>query len=638
LAGSAIARTTTRAMTTLEAEQQLIRPAWEPVSDEPAHLWIQENVELPPDSELKQFDFELFPLAVFVLTELCHNEYLRRFTEMLSAQVGKTVTMLAYLCWKIKNRPGSVGWYTDTNINAKGDYKTKVLPGLEACPSVLALLPSDRAKKNNTLIQFGFMNLRVMGAETRSNREGKTVSEVLCDEVRNYPPGAMQQIDNRYKTITNYRRILFSSAGDMMNEPWLSYFKGTRHQGFWVCPHCQHKQTFRFGRKESPLYPSPRECGGFIWDDNDVTHPSENVYNLPELIKTVRYQCENKACKHEFRESEKTALIRSVKFEQTNLMADPRVDVSVHCWEAYMPFAGCSWGSIVSKFLNAVVDERQGNIEPMRVFVCETLGEPWEDRATKADDSELAKRCGAYSVGEEWPPERHCAGILSVDMQFGYCHVLYRLHTKLGESRLVDRQKLTDLKEVRLYQLAKTRKDGTPFIKDRAVGVDVAHKPREVYAACLEHGRWVQDPKGGRDHIWNGWLPLLGDDAKEFTRVIQDKSGAQHSVKGGWKEVLVNAKQGLSGRDTPIHRFHWSNDHYRKELFWVLIPGKGQLWEIPTNIDPEYFKQIQAVVWRDITDAEGRKIGIEFAEKGRHDDADTELMQRVIADINGICR
>src|SRR5688572_10699934 len=114
--------------------EKILCELWEPPSDEPAWKWIGEHVELPPDSELKQFDFELFPLARFVLEQLCHNEYLRRFTEMLSAQVGKTTTILAYVCWKIVNRPSSVGWYTDTGINAKGDFKTKILPSLENCP------------------------------------------------------------------------------------------------------------------------------------------------------------------------------------------------------------------------------------------------------------------------------------------------------------------------------------------------------------------------------------------------------------------------------------------------------------------------------------------------------------------------
>jgi hypothetical protein len=613
-------------MTPTEAEVELLRPAWEPVSDEPGWKWVAENVELPPDSELKHFDFELFPLARFVLEQLCHNEYLRRFTEMLSAQVGKTVTILAYVCWKIKNKPAGIGWYTDTNTNAKNDYKTKILTILEGCPAVASLLPADRTKKNNTLIQFGFMNFLVLGAETKRNREGKTITEVLCDEVRNYPAGAMQQIDNRFKTISNYRRILFSSAGDLMTEPWIRFPKGSRHMGFWFCPNCNHKQTFRFGRNASPLYPEPRKKGGFVWDDNHITHPSDDVYNLPELVKTIRYECE--ICGHQFKETGKLALIRSVSFQQTNLMADP-ADISVHCWEAYMPFAGCSWSSIVSKFLNASVAMRQGDIEPMKVFVTETLGEPWEERGEKPLEGEILNRRGEYSRGEEYPPNDKVARQITVDNQHGFIHYNYSVFNLAGEKRTVERGQLATFDELRAYQLAKK-------VKDRGVGIDCAHKPHDVYAQCLKYGCWIPDPRGGREHVWNGWLPLLGDDAEEFVRSLRDKDGNAFHVKTYWKEVLIDTNIGRAGQAKHLHRFSWSNPYYKTQLYLYRINGKGLKWEIYKNIEDEYVKQMQATERRELRDAEGKVTGHEWHEKGRHDDSDAELMQLVLADINGI--
>jgi hypothetical protein len=603
---------------------------WEPVSEKPGWQWVSENCDLPADSELKSFDFELFWLARFVLEQLCHNEHLKRFTEMVSAQVGKTVTILAYLCWKIKNRPSSVGWYTDTGINAKHDFKTKILPALEDCKPVAPLLPAERSKKNNTLIQFGFMNLRVMGAESKSNREGKTISEVMCDEVRNYPPGGMEQIDNRFKTITNHRRILFSSAGEITQEPWVSFHRGTRHLGFWKCPHCGHAQTFRFGKDESPLYPTKRKSGGFIWADNELTHPGDDVYNFKELDPTIRYQCENENCKYEFKESEKLQLIRDTEAVQTNPMADP-ADVSVHCWEAYMPFSGCSWPTIVHKFLNALVAMRHGNIEPLKVFTKETLGEPWEERGVKPMEGEIMERCGQYSIGEEWPSEIKCARQISVDNQRGFVKFNYSIFNRAGEKRTVETGSLATFDELRAYQVAKK-------VSDRGVGVDCAHKPNDVYEACLKYGNWLQDPNGGKNHIWNGWLPLLGDDAEEFTNYILDKDGRQMVIKAHWKAVLISANEGRSGKQKPIHRFSWSNPHYKHQLYFVRIKGLGALWEIPKNVKPQYVKEMQAVERKDVRDAEGKTIGYEWKDRGRHDDSDCELMQLVMAEINQLTR
>lgn len=614
-------------MTDLE---QIAAEPWEPVSELKGWQWVAENCDLPADSELKSFDFELFPLARFVLMQLCHNELLKRFTEMLSAQVGKTVTILGYLCWKIKNRPSSVGWYTDTGINAKHDYNTKIRPALEDCEPVNALLPVERAKKSNTLIQFGFMNLRVMGAESKSNREGKTMSEVLCDEVRNYPPGGMEQIDNRFKTITNWRRILFSSAGEITQEPWLSFKKGTMHLGFWKCPHCGHAQTFRFGKLDSPLYPEKRTCGGFIWAKNEKTQPSEHVYNFDELDPTIRYQCENENCKHEFIEADKIQLIQTVEFIQTNPMAD-QSDISVHCWEAYMPFAGCSWPSIVHKFLNALVSQEQGKIEPMKVFTKETLGEPWEERGEKPLEGELLERCGEYSIGEEWPPEVKCAKQITVDNQRGFVKFNYSIFNLAGAKRTVETGALATFDELRAYQLAKK-------VLDRCVGVDCAHKPNDVYDACLKYGNWIPDPKGGRDHMWNGWLPLLGDDAEEFTNYVTDKEGNRIPIKAHWKAVLITANEGRTGKQKPIHRFSWSNPHYKHELYFIRIKGLGAPWEIPKNVTPQYVKEVQAVERRDIRNAEGQVTGHEWRDRGRHDDSDCELMQLVMSEINNIVK
>lgn len=600
---------------------------WEPCSDRRGWEWVSEFCELASDSELQKFEFELFPLARFVLEQLCHNPALRRFTEMLSAQVGKTVTILAYLCWKIVNRPSSVGWYTDTGLNAVGDFKTKILPALEACSKVAPLLPAQRGKKSNTLIQLPYMNLRVMGAESKRNREGKTISEVLCDEARNYPRGGMEQIDNRFKTITNYRRILFSSAGDVMSEPWLSFTRGSRHLGLWPCPKCGHKQTFRFGRQESPLYPQKRERGGFVWDDNPQTHPSEDVYNLAEIGKTIRYECEN--CGHRFEESEKIGLIRSTEFEQTNPMAAPD-DISVHCWEAYMPFRGCSWISIVGKFLNASVAMRGGKIEPMKIFVQETLGEPWEERGVKPESGDIVKRCGEYSIGEEWPPEIETARQITVDMQHGFVRYNYSIFNRAGEKRTVQTGSLASLDEVRSLQLNKK-------VKDRGVGVDVAHDPSTVYEQCLRYGRWIADPNGGREHVWNGWIPLLGDDAQEFATYVLDKDRNRIAIRSYYKAVVVNAMEG-KGRRQPIHRYSWSNPYYKTELYFRRIKGVGPKWEIPKNVDPEYVNQMSVTERVDERNAEGILTGYVWRERGRHDDSDCELMQLVMADINRIVK
>ena len=294
-----------------------------------------------------------------------------------------------------------------------------------------------------------------------------------------------------------------------------------------------------------------------------------------------------------------------------------------------MPFAGCSWGNIVMKFLNASVAMRTGQIEPMKTFVKESLGEPWEDRGEKPMDGEILKRCGEYSIGEEWPTDQKFFRQMSVDMQHGFVKYNYSIFKTTGEKRTVKTGVLATLDEVRAFQIAHN-------IKDSGVGIDCAYHPAEVLEQCLKHGRFINDPRDPRKLLWIGWRPLLGDDAEEFTDFVVDNNGNKHAVKSTWKAVLINANEGRTGAQQKIHRYSWSGPHYKTLLYFRRIKGIGPRWEIPQNVGTDYIKQLSCTERVDKRDAEGTLIGYEWRERGRHDDSDTELMQLVLSDINGI--
>jgi hypothetical protein len=565
-------------------------------------------------------DFTLVPMGRFFL-DACQNDTIRIITLIVSVQSGKTKTASSYLVWKAHNDPRDVIWYTDTAITAKADYKVKLRPFFENCDAVSAMFPTARGKAAQTLVQFDSMNLHILGAEARANRENKTAFEVLCDEARNYKPGALAQIDGRLKTIRSSKRIVFSSAGTEYDDLHRAWLDGTRHLFFWTCPHCQHKQTFRFGREATTLYPEPRKHGGFIWDTNAVTKPKEDEYNFQELAKTVRYECENPSCLHRFHKSERLALMRTLEPLQTNPNADP-ANISMHWWEAYMPWADCEWDRIVIKFLRAQLASKRGDFEPLKVFVTESLGEPWRPPpGEKLEEAEILERCGEYSFGEEWPPDVKCGRILTCDVQHGFLVYVYRAYRPDRASRLVECGRLLGFDELRHYQVAHG-------IGDEFVGIDCAHKPRDVQLACLRYGRWKNF--NGLD-FWSGWHPMLGDDAEEFSRTVKGTT-----LKTFWKEQAINVNEGVSGTPAFVGRVSWCGNHYKDRLYRYSIRGKSAPWEIPKNIStacPDYAAQLSATEWRDELDAQGQKVGGEWFERGRHDYGDCELMQTVIADL-----
>lgn len=640
----------------VNAVQKILCEASAPPSNEAADAWIEREVELTGDAELKgRVSMRWVPMQRFVVRKY-QQDSVRRITALVGTQCVKTTTALLCLTWKVRNRPSSAGWYTDTAGSAKLDYKTKILPFLESCNVLADEVPTRRDEKTHELIQFASMNLYIFGAESKRNRERITLTEVFGDEARNMEPGAIEELEGRFKTVRYFKFFLFSTAGKVSfnenREPvgdgfFLRFWRGTRHQFFWPCPHCGHRQTFRFGRKKSPLYPEKREKGGFVLEVDGKLVPlshfevRQDVYDMAGIEAATRYECEN--CQARFRDEDKFALIDAMsKFPdggamQTNPMASPD-DISVHWWEAYMPWPQCAWGKIFVKFVLAEVAARHGNLEPLRVFVTDTTGEPWEEmEGARAEESEILKRCGNYSLGEievneefaiqrdgegkvKWAP----AQILTCDNQHGFVEILHRVYGRTGQSLLIETMPLASFDEVRAYQLAKQILDG-------GVSVDCAWRPKEVFDACLRYGHWIAGKD--KDHVWNGWLPILGDDAEEFTRSTSDGS-----IRTFYKAIPIDTNIGR-GSARFIQRLSFSKPHYQDLLFSYALRGKLHGWTIPKNIKdakPEYLKQLSNTEKRAVIDAKGQVTGYEFHEKGRHDKSDCEMHQLAMCDFRSV--
>ena len=601
--------------------EQFIRAAALPPSDLLIDHWIEQNVYLGGDSDLKgRVSFDLLPMVRFFL-RCCQNPRVRSVVLMCSAQSAKTKSVEFYLLHRIINNPADTIWYLDNKDSARIFSQTRLYDDLHGCELVREQLPTDRHRQKWSLIQFASMNLHILGANIKRNRERIAAEAVLCDERRNFPPGAMASIRNRYKTFREHKEISFSTAGTEFDELHQAFLQGTQHFFHWTCLKCGHRQPFRFSRHATSLFPAARECGGVIWEDSRATHPSDHVWVTQEVRKTVRYQCENPACKREYRNHEKPMLLATMNESndwgavQTNPMAAPE-HVSMHWNELYMPWADASWEMTAEKFLKAHINlKRTHNEEPLKVFVQENLGEPWRIDTEKIEANAILARRGAYSLGEQWGPETKSVLILTWDRQGSFIVYVIRQWKAGGASRLIQCGSVLDFEALRILQ----QKMG---IKDKCCWGDCAFEPDKVLAAC---------------HSYN-WYPMLGSDEAEFHNKVWNETDKKwEHVKAFWKADTIRTKHGL------VRRFRWSNPHYMNQLFKFLIPGetsgeikhRAPLWEIPANVSHEYIKQMSVAEWVPETDAEG-VVGGHWKWSGVHDFADCEQEQIVAADQSGL--
>ena len=557
--------------------EQLNPPCWEPTATDHPDKWIESNVELGAGSDLPgRVSFDLIPMARHFLRQW-FTPSVRTVVVMVSAQSAKTKTAELGLIYKARNCPQDTCWFTDDDKGAKTLSQTRIDPDLRGCEALAEEWPTDRNRRRWWLYQLGSMDLYIRGVNAKKNAEQISVETVLCDERRNYPLGRMQSIRNRYKAFRHYKEISFSTAGTEDDDLHRAFKDGTQTFFLWSCLTCGHRQPFRFGREETALWPNKRECGGMIWDSNAITHPAPDIYNIAELRKTVRYQCENPECKREYRPHEKPLLLATMTEANnfgavnTNPMASGE-NVSMHWNEMYMPWAECDWDRIVEKFIKANVAKKlRHDLEPLKVVIQESFGEPWrEPKGYEVETTTIEKRCGDYMVGETWTTSEQTANVMTMDVQEGHLIYTHRSWTRSGQSRLINCGKFISFDDANDYKQ-------TNRIPDCCVGVDCAHNTPIVLRECAKHGKWMRDVNG--KYCWSGWLPMLGDDAKDYAKTID---GEQRRVY--WKEVEVDANIGLAGGSKLVQRISWSNDHYKETLYLYLIPGKIEGWSVPSNI------------------------------------------------------
>lgn len=586
----------------------------------PADLWIESNVVITGDSDLKgKVSFTNLPMCRFLLRRMQRRD-VREIDVMCSSQSGKTKTAEFALLWRLFNAPGPLGWYLFNQNDAREFAQTRLIADLEATELLRDSIPKERSKKKWSLIQFDAMNLYVMGANRRSSRERLSLQYVYCDERARFPSGSMFGIRNRAKTFRNSQIFSFSTPGDEHDEFHQGWLAGTRHFFFWSCLSCGHRQPFRFGQKPSALFPEGRQCGGLLWETNEITHPDERTWNIEELRKTVVYECENPNCQRHYRNFEKPLLIATMNESndwgavQTNPMASPE-HISMYWNELYMPWENSGWDRIVEKFIKARLQQKfANNEEPMKVVVRETFGEPWQPEVQRFDVQMLLQRRGRYKLGEDIKDGRKSAAILTVDIQQGYLVYVLRRWFIGGDSRLISCGKLGDFPDLRTFQLEKNA-------RSQCVWIDIAYEARrsDGYRFCAEHG----------------WNAMLGDDAKEFTREKWDANLEKNVyVRSHWRIQDIDPNTGTrqQGRQT-VKRLSWCNFHYKDLLYQHFIPGKRSAWEIPFDVPQEYLKQLsvtELIIDKDPVD--GSEIRSYDDSKGRHDFADCELMSLVAAD------
>lgn len=543
-------------------ESRAFSDAVRPVDRRPPWQWAEDHVQVDHTSPLPgRWRSDNSPW-VRPLMEAFSDNRVRDIAVQCSAQSSKTQTLLCLACWAIAEDPGPALWVTTARDEAKDFIRDRVGPTFANCLPVARLL---RGTEGTSFI-FPTMSFYFSGAGSKSKLQSKPVRWLFLDEVRNYRPGRLEMVLKRTRSWFNCRRVLLSTAGNKNDAMDRAFRAGDQRTFHFRCPACQVLHPLRFDLLK--------------WDTNEITRPA-GVWDHARLADTIRLECPG--CQHTIRDTpgERRRIAASGCFVPLNPKAEPS-SVSF-TWNALLPPL-VPWRAIVSEFLAARQAAAGGDMEPLRSFVTETLGEPWEDRLGEVEDfAGLVSQQREYAFDDTWPEER--LRFLTADKQAaGGEHYWWAVRAFAGarKSRLL------------AYGCARTE----------AELVEAQRKHRVPSSNCwMDSG--FDAPAVYRFCVRMGWKAVKGVASDLFTVQAARKSDGR--VRSFWWRTAVDPAMGtaLAGRVAKLPLFIFSDDAV-KDLLAEQMTGLVGEWTIPHNVGREYLRQVTSERREERADTNGQ--------------------------------
>ena len=589
--------------------EQAIRAGLKPIGNRPPWQWAEEHVVVDKTSPYPGKWRSANSPFVREIMEVFADNRVRDISVKCSAQSAKTQTIMNCLLWAIAEDPGAAMWVMAAKDEAIEFVQSRLMPMIEECEPVAALLPGNKHLQKTLSVHFETMPLFVTGANSPSKLQSKPIRWLILDEVRNYPPGALDMVLKRTRAFWNARRLLISTP-DMENDAVDRAFKdGDQRVWHFPCPSCNTLQRLTFAQMKAE-HPVTRTC--CRWDEVPGA-VNGNVWSIDKLEPQIRYECPH--CGHLMADTDENRIhiMNAGKFVRMNPGA-PIHRVSFH-WNAMLP-RWVKWVDVVEEKIRADRALRLGDFQPLKDFINQTLGEAWEDRLKEYDDfGAIETRKANYDPSEPWEDEK--TRFIGADVQKDHIRYVCRaIGNDHESSRLIEYGRVTNEAELESKRLSL----GVPACN---VCIDSAYDSARVYKACLQFK----------------WKAFRGDERKEFAMIVVRPNGKKEHVRRCWALSQADPSIGtkMQNRVRPIKLYLWSNPGV-KDILALAIAGIEQKWQIFESVGADYLRELTAEERVEIEDTKGR-IHYEWRKRRRDDHwRDCELMIQVASIISGVIR
>lgn len=504
--------------------------------------WAAKHYELPETSaEPGRWLLNRAPYQAGIMDAIAESG-IQKVSIMCCAQIGKTIILLAIICYLIDLDPCSM-LMTFPSVDAAEIFsKEKLASAIANVKPVSKKVVAKSRNASSTILMKMFAGgfLRITGANSPSSLASMSIRAYFGDEIDKYPQSAGDEGDpvklaiERTSTFWNWLVLLVSTPGIIEDSAIARQFEASdKRRYFMPCPHCNHYQHL-------------------IWERIEY---ADKGTERADPVLGVYYICEG--CDRPIEEKYKAQMIRSGEWRATAVAKDAR-HAGFHLNRLCSPWK--SWVDLALDYEASRLDTHS-----LQVFVNSTLGLPFE-RVTgeKLDWERLRDRASAESYSSGVVPNGGYILTAGVDVQQDRLEVAVWAWGHGEEAWLIQYDKIIgDPLENRVWeQLAHVtstsfeREDGEK-LRIRATCIDSGYLTQEVY-------HWVRTFKYLH---WFAIKGISGDRPLVAPPTTQEINYKGQKIKQGiqlYKVGVDRAKETLYARsriETPGAKYlHFPND------------------------------------------------------------------------------
>ena len=428
--------------------------------------WAEEHFQLPETSaEPGKWNPDRAPYQAGIMDAIAEPE-IKQVSIMCSAQVGKTIVLLAIICYFIHLDPCSMLMTFPAEKDAEIFSKEKLGSAIRNVKPVSDRVVEKSRDATSTILMKMYAGgfLRLTGANSPSSLASMAIRIYLGDEVDKYPLSAGKEGDpielarKRTSTFWNWLMLLCSTPSTVeLSRINREYEQSDKRRYFTACPHCKHEQHLVWERIE------------YAGKGTERADPSSGVY----------YICAH--CDRPIEEKHKNEMVRQGRWKPTATAKNSN-HAGFHLNLLISPFN--SWTDIALDYEKAKHDPQL-----LQVFWNATLGLPFEaTQGEKLDWERLRDRAERSEYQTGTVPQRGLILTAGVDVQQDRLEYAIVAWGRGEECFVVDYQKiigdplLSETWEQLVQATSKVyrRPDGAE-LKVRATCVDSGYLTQEVY-------------------------------------------------------------------------------------------------------------------------------------------------------------